>query len=139
MAKFNADKELMTVENIHWDEETDVVILGCGGADAVAAIAASDAGAKVIVVEKGESGGNTRLATMAFLCPTNNSAAREHIKALSFGEESTIGFLRRTFGGLGTLWLLGTVTSGEFIDFQKSLVRSFIPFQISQLHSNPIE
>src|SRR5262249_4478073 len=75
----------MRVETIRWDEETDVVILGCGGAGAVAAIAASDAGAKVIVVEKGEGGGNTRLATMAFLCPTNNSAAREHIQALSFG------------------------------------------------------
>ena len=37
------------------------------------------------MVEKGEFGGNTRLATMAFLCPTNNSLAREHIKALSFG------------------------------------------------------
>jgi succinate dehydrogenase/fumarate reductase flavoprotein subunit len=68
-----------------WDEEADVVILGCGGAGAVAAITACDAGAKVIVVEKGDGGGNTRLATMAFLCPTNNSAAREHIKALSFG------------------------------------------------------
>jgi succinate dehydrogenase/fumarate reductase flavoprotein subunit len=79
------DEEAMTVEDMRWDEETDVVILGCGGAGAVAAIAASDAGAKVIVVEKGEGGGNTRLATMAFLCPTNNSAAREHIKALSFG------------------------------------------------------
>jgi succinate dehydrogenase/fumarate reductase flavoprotein subunit len=68
-----------------WDEEADVVILGCGGAGAVAAITASDAGAKVVIVEKGNGGGNTRLATMAFLCPTNNSAAREHIKALSFG------------------------------------------------------
>ena len=75
----------MTVINTGWDEEADVVILGCGGAGAVAAITASDAGAKVVVVEKGEGGGNTRLATMAFLCPTNNSAAREHIKALSFG------------------------------------------------------
>jgi succinate dehydrogenase/fumarate reductase flavoprotein subunit len=75
----------MTERNITWDEETDVVIVGCGGAGAVAAITASDAGAKVIVIEKGEGGGNTRLATMAFLCPTNNSAAREHIKALSFG------------------------------------------------------
>src|SRR5262249_61003413 len=75
----------MKVENIRWDEETDVVILGCGGAGAVAAITAFDTGAKVIVVEKGEGGGNTRLATIAFLCPTDNSAAREHIKALSFG------------------------------------------------------
>jgi succinate dehydrogenase/fumarate reductase flavoprotein subunit len=75
----------MTVRTTGWDEEADVVILGCGGAGAVAAITASDAGAKVVVVEKGKGGGNTRLATMAFLCPTNNSAAREHIKALSFG------------------------------------------------------
>jgi succinate dehydrogenase/fumarate reductase flavoprotein subunit len=68
-----------------WDEETDVIVLGCGGAGAVAAITAFDAGAKVLVIEKGEGGGNTRLATMAFVCPTNNAAAREHIRHLSFG------------------------------------------------------
>ena len=73
------------MRDANWDDEADVVILGCGGAGAVAAITACDAGAKVIVVEKRECGGNTRLATMAFLCPTNNSSAREHIKALSFG------------------------------------------------------
>lgn len=72
------------VKEFHWDEETDVVVLGCGGAGAVAAITACDAGAKVVIVEKGEGGGNTRLATMAFVCPTNNAAARQHIKALSF-------------------------------------------------------
>ena len=70
---------------IPWDEQTDVVVLGCGGAGAVAAITARDAGAQVIIVEKGEGGGNTKLATMAFVCPTDNAAAREHIKALSFG------------------------------------------------------
>lgn len=79
------DPTMATVRDAHWDEEADVVIVGYGGAGAVAAIAACDAGAKVVVVEKGQGGGNTRLATMAFLCPTNNSAAREHIKALSFG------------------------------------------------------
>ena len=84
MEKEDEDQSPMTGDT-GWDEEADVVILGCGGAGAVAAITACDAGAKVIVVEKGEGGGNTRLATMAFLCPTNNSAAREHIKALSFG------------------------------------------------------
>ena len=70
---------------IRWDEETDVVVLGCGGAGAVAAITARDVGAQVVIVEKGEGGGNTRLATMAFVCPTDNAAARLHIKALSFG------------------------------------------------------
>ena len=75
----------MMIRDGDWDQEADVVVLGCGGAGAVAAITARDKGAKVIVVEKGEFGGNTRLATMAFLCPTNNSLAREHIRALSFG------------------------------------------------------
>ena len=70
---------------IRWDEETDVVVLGCGGAGAVAAITARDAGAQVVIVEKGEGGGNTKLATNAFVCPTDNAAARAHIKALSFG------------------------------------------------------
>ena len=72
-------------EAIKWDEEADVVVVGCGGAGTVSAITAFDAGAKVIIVEKGEGGGNTRLATMAFLCPTDTVSAREHIKCLSFG------------------------------------------------------
>ena len=76
---------LMDTELIKWDEEADVVVLGCGGGGAVAAITAFDAGASVLVVEKDKGGGNTRLATMAFLCPTNNESARQHITSLSFG------------------------------------------------------
>ena len=36
----------------HWDYEADVVIVGYGGAGAIAAINAADAGAKVIMLEK---------------------------------------------------------------------------------------
>jgi len=45
-----------------WDVETDVVVVGFGGAGAVTAIAANDAGAKVIVLEKApiEGGGSSR-------------------------------------------------------------------------------
>jgi len=75
-----------------WDQETDVLIVGYGGAGATAAIAAHDAGARVLIVEKDRGGGNTRLATMTFLCPVKGPAAREHIRALSFGalDEETI-------------------------------------------------
>src|ERR1044071_728346 len=72
-------------DKIRWDAETDVVVLGCGGAGAVTAITARDAGAQVVIVEKGLGGGNTKLATNAFVCPTDNAAARADIKALSFG------------------------------------------------------
>lgn len=35
-----------------WDKEADVVIIGCGGSGAAAAIEAHDAGAKVLILEK---------------------------------------------------------------------------------------
>ena len=66
-------------------EEADVVIIGYGGAGATAAISAHDAGASVILLEKDSGGGNTRLATNAFLCPMNNAQAKEHLRALSCG------------------------------------------------------
>ena len=37
--------------SIRWDEETDVVIVGFGGAGACAAIEAADNGARVTVIE----------------------------------------------------------------------------------------
>ncbi|MBI2988874.1 MAG: FAD-binding protein [Deltaproteobacteria bacterium] len=44
-----------------WDYEADVVIIGYGGAGATAAIAASDARAKVLILEKNpQGGGNTK-------------------------------------------------------------------------------
>jgi succinate dehydrogenase/fumarate reductase flavoprotein subunit len=44
-----------------WDHEADVVIVGYGGAGAAAAIVAVEAGAKVLIIEKGaEGGGNTK-------------------------------------------------------------------------------
>jgi succinate dehydrogenase/fumarate reductase flavoprotein subunit len=50
-----------------WDQEADVVVVGYGGAGASAAIAAHDAGAKVLIVEKNDGGGNTKLATRTFI------------------------------------------------------------------------
>jgi succinate dehydrogenase/fumarate reductase flavoprotein subunit len=68
-----------------WHEETDVVVVGYGGAGAAAAISAHDAGVNVIILEKDSGGGNTRLATNAFLCPIKNTSAKEHLRALSSG------------------------------------------------------
>lgn len=52
--------ELAYAEDIPWDREADVIVVGCGGAGASAAIIAHDAGASVLVLEKGAiSGGCT--------------------------------------------------------------------------------
>ncbi|MCY4195155.1 MAG: FAD-dependent oxidoreductase, partial [bacterium] len=51
--------------NEQWDQQADVVVLGMGAAGCAAAIAAADAGASVIVLEKmpeGREGGNTRIS-----------------------------------------------------------------------------
>lgn len=45
------------IPNFKWEEETDVLIAGFGGAGAAAAIEAHDAGAKVLILEKLEAGG----------------------------------------------------------------------------------
>lgn len=80
-----------------WDRETDVLIVGYGGAGACAAIEAHDAGARVLIVEKAPitfPGGSTG-CSMAFMLPPSNA-----------------GDGRKYFAALGS----GTVTDPELID-----------------------
>jgi len=73
----------------HWDKEADVVVVGYGGAGAVTAITAHDAGAKVLVLEKApiEGGGCTRMAggQAAFIDPKDAAGAAEYLYTGSFG------------------------------------------------------
>ena len=59
-----------------WSRETDVVILGYGGAGASAAITAHDAGAQVTIFEKlPEGGGNTAVSSGGMMIPNNEERA----------------------------------------------------------------
>jgi succinate dehydrogenase/fumarate reductase flavoprotein subunit len=87
-----------------WDKETDVVVIGYGGAGAVTAITAFDAGARVIVLEKSPSlaslgitgnthttqisggGGNTHIATGATASPTNAADAASYLYSACGGQ-----------------------------------------------------
>ncbi|MBI4525821.1 MAG: FAD-binding protein [Deltaproteobacteria bacterium] len=63
--------------------EADVIIVGYGGAGAVAAITAHDSGAQVLILEKSaEAGGNTRLAVSSFTSVIPGASAKEHLGAL---------------------------------------------------------
>jgi len=54
--------EMVSLMPEKWDEEVDVVVVGLGGAGAAAAIEAHDAGAEVLVLEKGvTAGGSTAM------------------------------------------------------------------------------
>src|SRR5262249_11990815 len=69
-----------------WDEETDVVIIGCGYAGAVAAISAQDAGAHVILIEKmPEPGGISVCSAGGVRVADNASAAFEYLKETNGG------------------------------------------------------
>lgn len=76
---------------IDWDAEYDVVVAGFGGAGAVSAITAADAGAKVLLLEKapdGEAGGNTRYAAQILLTPTDREGAITYFKAMRGGYDN---------------------------------------------------
>jgi len=68
------------------DYETDVLIVGYGAAGANAAIAAHDAGARVLIIEKmGFPGGNSGVCAGAMLIPESIEEAIRYYRALSFG------------------------------------------------------
>jgi succinate dehydrogenase/fumarate reductase flavoprotein subunit len=71
-----------------WDKEVDIVIAGTGHAGLAAAIAASEAGAKVVVLEKLKKeleGGNSKVSGNMWWTPTNLAQALEYIGALCRG------------------------------------------------------
>jgi succinate dehydrogenase/fumarate reductase flavoprotein subunit len=82
-----------------WDQEADVVVVGYGGAGAVTAITAHDAGANVLVIEKTPSlaslgvvgqnisggGGNTHINGGLIVVPSDVSNGAIHARYLSWG------------------------------------------------------
>ena len=82
-----AEEALTFADTIAWDGEYDVVVAGFGGAGAVAARYAADAGASVLVVEKapkGQEGGNTRFCGQFFMYGNGDEEATySYIKGLA--------------------------------------------------------
>ncbi|MBQ3106547.1 MAG: FAD-binding protein, partial [Eggerthellaceae bacterium] len=73
-----------------WDLETEVLVIGAGGAGLTAAVAAQDAGAQVMIIEKGtvesEFGyGVTRSSGGNGCMVKNVEGALKYIKAQSLG------------------------------------------------------
>ena len=67
-------------------DAVDVLVLGFGPAGAATAIAAHDAGARVLIVEKTAAGGGNCLNSGGFLCEVAGPRALEHLDALCFGK-----------------------------------------------------
>ena len=70
------------------DHETDVIVVGLGAAGCAAAIAAHDAGARVLVLEKmpvGHEGGNTRVSGGTWFDNKDPAGAATYLQSLSAG------------------------------------------------------
>ncbi len=75
-----------TVTTTDWDRTADVVVVGYGGAGAVAAITARDHGAEVLVVEKQSERRHTSSTQMSLgvvLCPENAKQAVAYMRVAS--------------------------------------------------------
>jgi len=85
-----------------WDYTADVVVIGYGAAGGNAAIAAHDAGAKVLVLEKMPiAGGNSAVCYGGMVIPETASEAIEYYRKLSFGtvdEDTLRGFAEAIIG-----------------------------------------
>ena len=82
-----------------WDYEADVVIVGYGGAGAVTAIVAHDAGAKVLILEaapEGRHGGTTRVSGNIYIAPPPGMEEEEYeyLKNQDYGDQVEDEILR---------------------------------------------
>jgi succinate dehydrogenase/fumarate reductase flavoprotein subunit len=69
-----------------WDKEADVVVIGYGGAGAVAAITACEKGGTVIILEKApEPGGNTGASSGGMTMPDVAEKAAKYVRAVGLG------------------------------------------------------
>ncbi|MCL5961484.1 MAG: FAD-binding protein [Chloroflexi bacterium] len=75
----------MLVKDARWKESADIVVVGYGGAGAVAAITAHDLGAEVLVVEKQPRDShytNTQMSGGVFLYPNDKENGLRHLEAI---------------------------------------------------------
>ncbi|MBI2857734.1 MAG: FAD-dependent oxidoreductase [Chloroflexi bacterium] len=86
-----------------WDEDAGVVVVGYGGAGAVAAIAAHDAGAKVVILEKNPSDTpvktrhtpSTRMSGGGWFSPADSGAATQYMEGMAKAANETVNVERK--------------------------------------------
>lgn len=90
------DSELASTSSVSWDEEADLVIVGCGGCGSSAAISAAENGASVIVLEAAPTMGGS-----AVLCAGSFVAAGTKMQQEAGVNDSVDLYLEDVKGFLG--------------------------------------
>lgn len=113
---------------IDWQEEADVVVVGFGGAGAVTAITAKDAGAEVIILEKQspqKHTPNTLMSGGGLHAANNIREAAKYFKAVAFGIGLPDGcgdpphiypqYPEQFVDELAQSWAEGVIGTGKFL------------------------
>lgn len=87
----------MTHRTQPWDEVTDVIVVGSGGAALTSALAAADTGSDVVVLEKEDAlGGTTGVSGGVLWIPNNDHLAEAGLKD---SREEALAYIRRIADG----------------------------------------
>jgi len=100
------EKTYTYADTIAWDGEYDVVVIGFGGAGAVAANFAAKTSDSVLIFDvapKGHEGGNTRYSGQFVVCGDNKDDLMTYYKALDHGGDSDEEMLKVVIEKLTTL------------------------------------
>jgi succinate dehydrogenase/fumarate reductase flavoprotein subunit len=109
-----------------WDRQADVVVVGCGFAGAMAAIAAHDAGASVLILEKMPDPGGISVCSFGGVRVAKSA-------------EAAFAYLKRTNGGTAPDALLRTLAKGmEALPAQLAKLAKSFPIELSnrEAHGN---
>jgi len=87
----------MTLKPKNWDLETDVLVVGTGGAGLTAAVLACDNGANVVVIEKSDKVGGTTAVSGAGIWVPNSHLMAE--KGWSDSRDDALKYCKTLVGG----------------------------------------
>jgi succinate dehydrogenase/fumarate reductase flavoprotein subunit len=132
-------------ETDRWTEEADVVVMGYGGAGAVAAIAAHDAGARVIILEKqpkdtptqARHTPNTRMCGGAFLSSSDGEKARLYLEGMVNIANETLDVERKEILAVFAQYLVDNGRWMRSIGVETGDVEQFQPIIRGAMIDNP--
>ncbi len=134
----SAFKPILSRDIEHWDIDTDVAIVGFGGAGACAAIEAADAGARVAIFELASaSGGSTALSSAEIYMGGNGGTPVQQACGYQDSTENMLNYLRACFGNRADEDKMRHYCENS-TDHYQWLQRHGVPFKMSELKERAI-
>jgi 3-oxo-5alpha-steroid 4-dehydrogenase len=122
----------------HWDIDTDIAIIGFGGAGASAAIEAADAGSKVCIFELASaSGGSTALSSAEIYMGGNGGTPVQQACGYHDETENMVNYLKVCFGNQADDEKIRHYCENS-ISHYNWLTSHGVPFKMSELKERAI-